>query len=36
MPTGLTIVAGARDDLFRAAAWALHAAHARPAEPAIA
>ena len=36
MPTGLTIVAGARADLVRATAWALHAAHARPAEPSIA
>ena len=36
LPTGLTVVAGHRADLVRACAWALHAAHAHPAEPAIA
>ena len=33
---GLAVVPGARADLVRACAWALHAAHARPAEPSIA
>ena len=35
LPTGLSIVAGCRADLVRAAAWALHAAHLSQPEPAI-